>query len=92
MPYALAFADRALEDVAALLDTLPVNRQERALGAIAEGCLAFAARPLRRSAGRIPNFPLQFVIDEVHYRWVATYQLSQDETTVTITSVFRLLL
>jgi hypothetical protein len=92
MPYALAFADTALEDLLRLIDSLPVNRQERAVDAVEALCLAFAQRPLRRSVGRAPNFPLHFVVDEVHYDWVATYQLSADETTVTITHAFRLLL
>jgi hypothetical protein len=89
MPYALAFADTAGEDLERLLDSLPAHRQERALDAIEAACLAFAERPLRRSAGRVPNFPLDFVVDDVHYRWVATYQLSEDETTIAVTHVFR---
>jgi hypothetical protein len=92
MPYALVFAETALDDIAGLINTLPAQRQEAALDAIADVCVTFANRPLRRSTGRAPNFPLHFVVDVVHYHWVATYQLSEDETTVTVTHVFRLLL
>ncbi len=90
MPYALKFANTAAEDLARLVDSLPLRRRARAVDAIEAACRSFAQHPIRRSAGRDPpHFPLHLVIDEVHYNWVATYHLTEDESTVVITHAFR---
>lgn len=90
MPYALKFADTAAEDLGRLVDSLPLRRRARSVDAIEAACLAFAERPIRRSTGGgAPHFPLHFTVDDVHYHWVATYRLTEDETTVIITHVFR---
>ncbi len=93
MAYALAFADTAVEDTERLVDSLPEERRERALDAIEALCLAFAERPLHRS-GRwsTPSFPLHFEVAGVRYYWSAAYRLSEDETTLIVTHVFRVAL
>ena len=90
MPYALKFANTAAEDLGRLIDSLPLRRRARAIDAIEAVCGAFAQHPIVRSARRDPpHFPLHFVVEDVHYNWVATYRLTEDESVVVITHVFR---
>lgn len=91
MPYDLAFTETAAEDLERLIDSLPRVRQEPAIDAIEQICLAFAAKPLHQKGRHhpVPTFPLQFKIDKVEYHWVATYRLTIDEKSLEITHIFR---
>jgi len=90
MPYALKFATTAFEDIQALTATIAPGQQERAVDAIETICRDFADRQ-RLSSGRwaVPSFPIHFKIDETWYYWAATYRITEDETTVVLTHVFR---
>lgn len=90
MPYALDFTDTAAEDIENLVLDLPWSRREKALDAIEASCEAFANRPqFKTRPYGPPSFTLKFKVSGVTYWWAATYLLSQDETTICITHVFR---
>jgi len=90
MPYALEFTDIAAEDIENLVLDLPWTRREKALDAIQASCEAFAKRPqFRTRPYGAPSFALEFKVSGVTYWWAATYRLSEDETTIYITHVFR---
>lgn len=91
MPYALAYAATAREDLFRLIDSLPAHRQEAAIDAIDRICMAFATGPVHRSGhrGEAPTFPLHFEVEGTRYYWAGTYRLNEEETTLYITHVFR---
>jgi hypothetical protein len=91
MPYALVFATTAREDLERLILSLPAARRAGALAAIEKLCAEFAAQPrFRPSPFSTPTLSLTFKVAGITYYWAATFQLSSDETTASITHVFRL--
>jgi hypothetical protein len=91
MAYALAFANTAIEDLNRLVDSLPSSRQDEAVDEIERVVLAFADRPVHRRGrtGSPPSFPIHFRASGTLYYWTGTYRLSEDETTLIITHLFR---
>lgn len=90
MPYALDFTETAAEDIENLVLDLPESRREQAFDAIEAACVAFADRPqFKKRRYGTPSFTLHFRVGKVAYWWAATYRLSEDETTLCITHVFR---
>ena len=91
MSYALAYAATAREDLFRLIDSLPAHRREAAIEAIDRICRAFAGNPVHRSGRHreAPTFPVHFELEGTRYYRAATYRLSDEETTLFITHVFR---
>ncbi len=88
MPFELRVFDRAEEDLYKLLETVPEERHDAILHAI-DGILSeFVGRNRAdRPAGL--TIPLHFVTDSVRYRWLASWQYSQDERFIVITAFGR---
>ncbi len=93
MGYAVGFAAEAEEDLEALIDSLPLARQKLALNAVAEALERLAMDPVNapRLTHDRPTWVVNFDVDGVFYSWGATYFYSQNEQTVVVTHLFRLL-
>lgn len=90
MAYELVITQTAAEDLQLLLADFPPDERNQAIDAIGEACAQFAAKPPYR-AGQwdTPHFLLEFRIGEVRYYWAATYRLTEDETKIAVTHIFR---
>lgn len=91
MAYALDLADEAVEDLEALLNSLPESRRRDALDGVEAALNKLAANPLlaiKQHLGR-PTYRFQFVAGRVHYHWGATFAISEDEQRIIITHIFR---
>lgn len=94
MSYALAIAPEAEQDLTRLVDSLPRRRRERAWDAIRDELNKLAANPglaVRSTLGR-PTYRFRFTVDDVGYHWAATFKYAEDERTIVITHVFRIVL
>ena len=90
MPYAIRFADTAAEDLARLVNTFPVTSREQIIDEVGRQCVAFAQKPkFRPNRFAKPSFSLQFKIDDTYYWWAATFLITNDETTIEITHIWR---
>lgn len=94
MPYGLALADTAIEDLGRLLVDIPEQRREPAMVAIEACCVAFGENPDLRPAGNRewPTFPLRFKVEEVVYNWIAAYQVTAGKQEIIVRHVFRAIL
>jgi hypothetical protein len=88
MPYAIDVFDRAWEDLAQLLEEVPISRWD-AIGEAIEGILARFAQAPTSHRPPLLVIPLHFTADEVQYRWQAAWQYGQDEQTIHITAFGR---
>lgn len=91
MAYAVEFAETAVEDLENLVDSLEKDRRLRAIDEIERVCREFAGAPPLRSIRnrKVPTFPIHFAVDDVRYYWAGTFRISEDETTMVVTHVFR---
>ena len=90
--YKLAITPEASADLDRLVASLPATRRSIALGAVLTELQLLAEDPtlaVKRRVGR-PSFRFKFVAEDVGYWWEATFQYSQDESTVVITHLYRI--
>ena len=94
MGYDVAFASEAAEDLERLVESLPSWRRRVALDTVVESIVELAQDPLNAPTltHNRPTWLIEFEVDGVRYAWAAIYQYSQDEKTIVITHVFRLLM
>ena len=91
MSYALDIADEAVEDLEALLDSLPSAHRADAVEGVDLALQKLAANPLlapRQHLGR-PSYRFQFNAGGVGYHWGCTFRFSQDEKSVQVTHIYR---
>lgn len=91
MSYEPELTDVALEDLHALIDSLPASRRRDATDAVIAAIETLAANPRlgqREHLGR-PSYHFRFVAGGVTHHWGCTFKLSPDEARITITHVFR---
>jgi len=94
MPYALAVTHTAADDLDRLIQSLRPEQRPQALDAINNICTQFGLRPQHRRGSPLspPTFPIHFEVAGTRFYWAATYRISEDETTLVITHMFRVLL
>jgi hypothetical protein len=91
MSYALVIAEEAGDDLLALVESLPSSRRADAIEAVNRELTRLSANPLpkaREYLGR-PAHEFTFEAGGVSYHWGATYRISEDETSLVITHVFK---
>lgn len=94
MSYELAIAPEAEEDLDRLISSLPQRRRGPAFDAVLAELDKLAANPslaVRSTLGR-PTYRFSFVADNVGYHWAATFKYAQDERTLVITHIYKVLL
>jgi hypothetical protein len=91
MAYSLVYAPSAIEDLEALVDSLPDERRRRSIAEIDRMLTEFAAKPLFvRHPFASPTISLTFLAEGVRHYWAATFEISEDEQQIQINHVFRL--
>ena len=91
MSYALVIAEEAADDLLALVESLPSSRRADATEAVYRELARLSANPLpkaREYLGR-PAHEFTFKAGGVTHHWGATYRLSEDETSLVITHVYK---
>ena len=94
MSYELAVSDEAIEDLHALIDSLPSSRRRDALDRVEAALERLAANPLlalRQHLGR-PTYHFPFTAGNVRYLWGCTFVYADDERSIRITHIFRVAL
>jgi hypothetical protein len=94
MSYELLVSDEAGDDLRALIDSLPASHRRDALNGVDSAVARLAANPMlaqRKHLGR-PTYHFQFVAGGVTYHWGCTFVHTQDETSIRITHIYRVLL
>jgi hypothetical protein len=92
MSYALEIADEAADDLLALIESLPSSQRADAIEFIDAELQRLASEPLpkaREYFGR-PAHEFTFRASGVTHRWGATYRISEDETSLVITHVYKM--
>jgi hypothetical protein len=91
MPYALSFADTAVEDLERLIESLRPNVREEAIDGVEAACQALAnMSPPPAGHLKVPSFPVHFCVGETHYYWGGTYRITEDERSIVVTHLVRL--
>jgi plasmid stabilization system protein ParE len=91
MSYELVITDEAVEDLHALIDSLPRSRRRDALESVDAALARLAANPRlgqRQYLGR-KAFHFPFRAGEVSYHWGCTFMISEDEARLVVTHIFR---
>ena len=91
MSYELDITDEAVEDLDALLESLPSDRRADAVEGVDVALQKLAANPLlapRQHLGR-PTYHFQFMAGGVGYHWGCTFRFSEDEKSLQITHIYR---
>ena len=94
MSYELVVSEEAIEDLHRLIDSLPSARRRDALDAVEAALDRLAVNPMlasRQHLGR-PTFHFHFLAGGVHYHWGCTFTYSDDEASIQITHIFRVVL
>jgi plasmid stabilization system protein ParE len=91
MSYALVITDEAVEDLHALIDSLPRSRRRDALDNVEAALTRLAANPQlgqRQYLGR-KAFHFPFRAGNVSYHWGCTFMITEDEAGLVVTHFFR---
>jgi len=91
MSYVPELTDVALEDLKNLIDSLPSSRRRDAIDAVEAALTKLAANPglaQREHLGR-PSYRFGFAAGGVTYHWGCTFKISEDESRIVITHLFR---
>lgn len=91
MSYALVIAEEAADDLLALVESLPSSRRADAVEAVDRELARLSSNPLPKARsyfGR-PAHEFTFKAEGVTHHWGATYTISEDETSLIITHVYK---
>ena len=91
MSYALVLADQAAAKLEKLRDSLPSRQRADAIEAVDKELSRLCSTPLPRAKdffGR-PAHEFRFQAGGVTHHWGATYRLSEDETSLVITHLYK---
>jgi hypothetical protein len=90
MPYAIVVFDKAWEDITKLVESIPTDRWDAIIEAIAGNLYLFGQIPTTQRP-RDLVVPLVFQAGGVQYRWLAYWQYAdaKDESTIYITGFSR---
>lgn len=91
MSYALDITDDAADDLNRLIASLPADRRADAFNGVETALDRLAANPrlaVSQHLGR-PTYRFSFRAGGVGYHWAATFQYSEDESTIQVTHVYR---
>lgn len=92
MSYAVEFTELAGEKLQRLVESLPKTRRAAAVQGVEEALEVLAYNP--RLAPRVhlgrPTYRFSFRAGGTTYHWAATYYLSEDETGLIITEIYRI--
>ena len=91
MSFELQVSDKAIEDLHALIDSLPHKHRRDALDGVEAALERLAANPMLAAKGHLgrPTFHFHFRADGVHYHWGCTFAYTEDESGIRVTHVFR---
>ena len=91
MSFELQVSEEAVEDLHALIDSLPESRRLDAFDCVESALQRLATNPMLASKGHLgrPTFHFQFRAAGVAYHWGCTFRFGQDETSICVTHLFR---
>jgi len=91
MSYALDISDEATEDLSVLIESLPRSQRADAIEAVEQEFQRLSTNPLPKARlyfGR-PAHEFVFKTEGITQHWGATYRISEDETCLVVTHVYK---